>query len=171
MSLLIDGYNLLHASEVFPAIDAPGTLANAREALVEFLGRMLTEKELRHTTIVFDARQAPPGLPRVVERGGLTMLFAPRTQSADEMLAELIDREPAPKLLTVVSSDHAVQRAARRRKARFVDSDEWCRELIAAHRARRQADHPPGAEKPDGALSRDEVDFWLDEFRQPPPGQ
>jgi len=45
------------------------------------------------------------------------------------VLEELIEAEADPRHLTVVSSDHRIQRAARRRKAIFVDSDAWLGEL------------------------------------------
>lgn len=171
MALLIDGYNLLHAAGVFPPETTDGSLADARHALVDFLSSVLPAKELPKTTIVFDAQHAPPGLPRVVERGGITLLFAPRRQSADELLAELIDQHRTPKELTVVSSDHQVQRAARRRGARWVDSDAWHREIVAAHRQSQQpAELDSGeAHKRQTAtgLSEGEVAFWLDEFREP----
>lgn len=166
MSLLIDGYNLLHAAGIFPPDNAAGTLANARAALVDFLSRSLAPEVLQRTIIVFDARHAPPGLPRIVERGGVTMLFAPRHQSADETLAELIQQDHSPRHLTVVSSDHQVQRAAKRRRARAVDSDRWAHEIQHAKQA-ADADSA-GAEslKPE-LLTEGEVAYWVERFQRP----
>ena len=47
MRLLIDGYNLLHASDVFGVDDQKGSLRGAREALVDWLGARLLEKARR----------------------------------------------------------------------------------------------------------------------------
>ena len=58
----------------------------------------------------------PPGLPRTFEYRGITVQFAPRNRIADELIADLILAERAPRQLTVVSSDHQVQRVARRRQ-------------------------------------------------------
>lgn len=135
MALLIDGYNLLHASGIFPD-DGPPTLERARVALLDFLAERLPSKELARTTIVFDAAQAPPGLPRALSHRGLAVRFARRGRSADELLEELIATEPDPRNLTVVSSDHRVQRAARQRGARFIDSEVWKTELLSSERAR-----------------------------------
>lgn len=59
---LIDGYNLLHASGVF-GMGGRTPLEASREALLDWLGEVLSDAERQRTTIVFDAREAPPGLP------------------------------------------------------------------------------------------------------------
>jgi len=130
MSLLIDGYNLLHASDVFPPDNVPPTLEQARLALLDFLAENLPAKLIPRTIIVFDATGAPPGLPREMTHRGLTVRFARRGGTADELLEELIDAEPDPRNLLVVSSDHRVQRAARQRGARFTDSEVWWRDAL-----------------------------------------
>jgi hypothetical protein len=127
MALLIDGYNLLHASDVFPTSQSPATLENARRALLDFLVERLTAKVLARTIVAFDAVAAPPGLPRELVHRGLAVRFARRGGTADELLEELIAAQPDPRNLLVVSSDHRVQRAARQRGAKFIDSDVWCR--------------------------------------------
>lgn len=124
MALLIDGYNLLHAAGIFPS-DGPPTLERARIALLDFLVERMPAKELARATIVFDAVQAPPGLPRELMHCGLAVRFSRRGRSADELLEELIAAEPDPRNLLVVSSDHRVQRAARQRGAQFSDSEAW----------------------------------------------
>ncbi|HND53967.1 MAG TPA: NYN domain-containing protein [Pirellulaceae bacterium] len=138
MSLLIDGYNLLHVTGIFGA-NGPAERAfeRARHALLDFLAARLTAEVLAKTTVVFDAADAPPGLPSEIQRSGVRALFAPRKSSADEVLEQLIRADHAPRRLTVVSSDHRVQRAARRRNATAVDSDVWFRNLA------RSAESPP----------------------------
>lgn len=128
MTLLIDGYNLLHAAGIFPK-SGPPTLERARNALLDFLVESLPPKELARTTIVFDASHAPPGLPHELDHHGLSVRFAPRGSSADELLEELIAAQPDARHLLVVSSDHRVQRAARQRGANYVDSEVWQSEL------------------------------------------
>jgi predicted RNA-binding protein with PIN domain len=141
MALLIDGYNLLHAAGIFPA-SGPPTLERARVALLDFLAESLPAKDVKRTMIVFDAVQAPPGLPREFEHRGLAIRFARRGGSADELLEKLIAAEPDARNLLVVSSDHRVQRAARQRGAEYVDSEVWCQELARA--AKSQADSAQG---------------------------
>src|SRR5580700_8998185 len=77
MALLIDGYNLLHASGILPRGVGPGTLERAREALLNFLVESIEPDELRSATAIFDARDAPRGLPRIVDHRGLRVHFAP----------------------------------------------------------------------------------------------
>jgi hypothetical protein len=126
--ILIDGYNLLHASGVF-GNGGRTSLESSREALLDWLGEALSDAQRERTTIVFDARDAPPGLPRSAEKHGLRIQFAPRGLEADDLLEELIRSHSSPRALTVVSSDHRLHRAARRRKAAAVDSDNWITEV------------------------------------------
>jgi len=147
MALLIDGYNLLNASGILPPADRPPTLEQSRKALLDFLAERLEPQELSRTVVVFDATGAPPGLPREVQYRGLSVRFAPRTSDADTLLEELIQADHAPRRLTVVSSDHRVQRAARRRRARAVDSDVWFLEIVRQQRA-QAAPSAPAPEPP-----------------------
>jgi hypothetical protein len=165
MPLLIDGYNLLHASGILPRGLGPGTLERARGALLNFLAGAIDAAELPQTTIVFDAKDAPPGLPDVYDHGGMLVRFARGYEDADLLLIELIRADSAPRKLTVVSSDHQVQRAARRRRAEAIDSDRWCAELL---RRRRLPDlsitETEADSKPPAPLSEAEVRSWLKEF-------
>jgi predicted RNA-binding protein with PIN domain len=165
MGLLIDGYNLLYASGVL-APDGRGTsLQRARTALLDYLERVVDPDELPRTTVVFDARYAPPGLPRQARHGDILIRFAARHREADDLLEELIQQDTAPRQLTVVSSDHRVQRAARRRKAIAIDSDIW----VARQTKRRRLPPAPASAKPTEPLTDAEVQSWLAEFGEDPP--
>ena len=129
MLLLVDGYNLLHVSGIFGPAGSPPTLEQSRRALLEFLAASLPGTVRKKTTIVFDAAAAPPGLPSQLVHAEILVRFAPRKQTADDLIADLISQEADPRHLTVVSSDHAVQRSARQRGAKFVDSEVWFREI------------------------------------------
>lgn len=141
MRLLIDGYNLLHVTDLFGQGASLGTLHGSREALLEFLARTLSAGERRVTTIVFDAAGAPPGLPATIHFDHITARFARNYPDADTLLEEIIEDHRAPRGLLVVSSDHRVSRAARRRGAKTVDSDVWFAERRAnmAHRGESSA--------------------------------
>jgi predicted RNA-binding protein with PIN domain len=166
MSLLIDGYNLLHVTDIFGAA-GPGTdLHRTRLALLNFLASAIDMRERRQTTIVFDAAGAPPGLPRMISHQGMTIHFAQRHSDADEMIEELLETHRSPKSLVVVSSDHRVQRAARGVGATFVDSAEWYAERRAALQAAGNSD--TSAAKPETQLTPDELRYWLAEFGEAP---
>src|SRR5688500_15190902 len=110
--LLIDGYNLLHASDVFVSTGPP-TLERTRTAFLNFLASTLGEKQCARATVVFDATQAPAGLPHALSFAGMSVLFSRGGQDADALLEDLLQGDRAPREMLVVSSDHRVQRAAR----------------------------------------------------------
>jgi len=163
MSLLIDGYNVLHVAGILGHGVGPGSLQRARLALLNFLAESLDPKELSRTTVVFDSHDAPWGLPRTLEHRGITVYFAAKYESADDLIEELIRADSAPRRLTVVSSDHRLQRAAGRRRANAVDSDVWYAELV---RARRQRDEAPSdaPARPAVPLLKEDVNYWMRQF-------
>ncbi len=167
MSLVIDGYNLLHASGILGRGIGPGGLERSRTALLNFLAESLEPGELSATIVVFDAREAPPGLPRSTVHRGIQVRYASPTGDADETIEQLIMENTAPRKLVVVSSDHRLHRAARRRKARAVDSDVWYHQVLS----RRIARERPQSEsaKPAGPFSDVEVRNWLKHFGLPDP--
>ena len=163
MALLIDGYNLLNATGIFGQ-DGPGTaLHRTRLAFLNFLAASFTKRQRTGTTIVFDAAGAPPGLPQTITHDGMTVHFARRQSNADEMIEELLEEWSAPRSLTVVSSDHRVQRAARHRGATFVDSEEWYAELLTSRRKKETRAEDVTA-KPSDKPSPDELAYWLGQF-------
>src|SRR5688500_13186458 len=159
MPLLIDGYNLLHVTGIS---GSRGDLQGSREALLRFLAAAIESKERPLTTIVFDAADAPPGLPRTIVFEELTVRYASEYDSADELIEELIAQHHVPRSLTVVSRDHRIQRAARRRRASSSDSDVWFAEAV--RRRERTRRPPPRAVKPQGSRSGDEINYWLKKF-------
>lgn len=163
MPLLIDGYNLLHVTGIVGRGSGPGGFERSRLALLNFLAASLPPEEVPRTTVVFDAREAPWGLPRTLEHHGMTVRFATKYESADALIIELIDAASAPRRLAVVSSDHEIQRAARRRRAKAVDSDVWYAELLRTRRERvESATNVP--ERPAVPLLAEDVNYWLRQF-------
>jgi hypothetical protein len=167
MAIVIDGYNLLHASGILPRGVGPGTLERARAALLNFLVESLEASELAKAVVVFDARAAPKGRPRLVTHRGLRVHFAPNPGDADALIEQLILDDHSPRQLVVVSSDHRLQRAAKRRKAHAVDSDRWYAEVVQ-RRMGRQHRVDDDAPKPAGPLSEHEVARWLSQFGMAP---
>lgn len=158
MTILIDGYNLLNATGV-EGTGGGTELERARRGLLEFLADALTADELAGTTIVFDASHAPPGLPREENYRGIVVLFAKDYAEADDLIEELIGCDHAPRKLFVISSDHRLHRAARRRRATPIDSEVWIAQLERRSGKPRRLT-PTG--KP--TASPGETDSWLAEF-------
>lgn len=159
MRLLIDGYNLMYAAGFTHSLQDERGLQRSREALLGFLAATLAPSEAAETVIVFDAAGAPPGLPAEQEYHGMRVFFARNHAEADDLIEELIRADHSPKQLTVVSSDHRLHKAARRRKAVPIDSEAWFDKLERQGRA--TGDQPPQASaKPAGPLSPAEVQRW-----------
>lgn len=145
---LIDGYNLLHALGL-PKRLGPGGLQRARQQLLAFVRRRCPDAEC---TVVFDGTQASP----LLNESGVSVLFA--KGEADDLIGELVGRDSAPKNLCVVSSDHAVQSAAKRRHAQVMDAEVFLDAQLES-RSARTATVPP--EKPSEDV---EMQHWLDTF-------
>lgn len=159
MSLLIDGYNLIFGTTVASS-GRGGALERMRNGLIDFLDTHVDRARYKSITVVFDASNAPPGLADTLESRGIHVHFARNHADADEMIEHLILASSSPGRLTVVSSDHRVQRAAKRRGATAVDSSFWFREQIALSQRRPRAREV----KPAGPLSPAETEVWIRYF-------
>ncbi len=166
MALIIDGYNLLNVTDIVGRGGPGSSLARARLALLDFLADRLTKPDRRTTVVVFDGRQSPPGLERVFVHREITVRFARSNQEADDVIEELIRNHTSPKRLTVVSSDHRLHRAARRRRAVPIDSERWFpqfarRPPFPPDSVRLPADTPADV---DVEIDQRELQRWLREF-------
>lgn len=164
MPLIIDGYNLLNVAGVMGRGRGPGTLQRARQALLNTLAESLPPDIVPKTTIVFDGSEAPWGVARQQKHLGMTVMFASRDEDADTVIEALIAADSAPKRLTVVSSDHRLQRAAKRRRATAVDSDRWFAQLLRDRAARSTPSATADVAKPQGPLTEGEVSHWMRQF-------
>lgn len=165
MGLLIDGYNLLYATGMLGKRPGPGGLEKARLALLNQLAASLDAGDLSRTTVVFDAKQAPRGAPQAMTHKGIHVRFAAAHAEADELIEELIRADSAPKRLTVVSSDHRLQTAARRRRATAIGSEEWWDKLLQARRE-RHAPLPQAGETGENSLNKIDDEGRLEQFEQ-----
>ncbi|MEX1015290.1 MAG: NYN domain-containing protein [Phycisphaeraceae bacterium] len=151
--LLIDGYNVLHTP-------MPPALAGLDTAS---LCRALARTPWRRGPIVVvcDGQAGPLGLlESPVE--AVELVYAGRTRIADDVIIEQINAATAPRRLIVVSSDHEIRQAARRRRARSWTSEQFLHELLEALR-RGPAAAEPEKPAPD-PLSPRQVDDWLETF-------
>ncbi|MGQ9504050.1 MAG: NYN domain-containing protein [Thermogutta sp.] len=169
---LIDGYNFLNASGIETrdsAISGGSSLERSRLAMLDFLVEHLTPKEASETVVVFDGRYSLPPSAEEYSYHGLIIRFAALYPDADSLLEQIIQEHTSPKRLTVVSSDHRVQRAAHRRRARFIDSETWYKELCLrrAHRPQKPKQVLMDPNKENVEPSAEEVNFWLQKFTGP----
>ena len=132
MYFLIDGYNLIFQCGLEGRSAASDGLEKARYRLINGLAANLGDEARSKTTVVFDAKNRPN--KEAVDsftHHGIQVIFAVGYEDADSNLESLIRRHSVPKSLVVVSSDHRVQTAAKRRKASAIDSDQWYEQLLA----------------------------------------
>ena len=161
MLYLIDGYNLLYAMGVLlPGRTGPHVLEKARLRLLGLLTGAYRERSAA-VTVVFDAKHAPPGVPEALEHQGIHVVFAVHEAEADDLIEQLIRRASAPQHLTVVSNDHRIQQAARRRHCVVQGCGDFLDWLEREHRPRRA---PPGEDAKPDHVSAEDTQRWLREF-------
>jgi hypothetical protein len=160
---LIDGYNLLYALGVVRKQMGPGRLEAARLRLLGLL-KAAHGDDAASVTVVFDAHNAPAGAAAEADYRGLRVRFAVGEAQADDLIEQLIRRASVPRRLTVVSDDHRIQKAARRRRCVVRGCGDYLDWL--ERRRRKPAPPPKGdaeASKPAG-VSGEEARHWLSEF-------
>jgi predicted RNA-binding protein with PIN domain len=165
--LLIDGYNLLHASPFLGRDRSPGWLERARQRLLMFISERLQDGERGRTVVVFDAPRGPLTESGVGAAPGVEAIFSVGFPEADDLLERWIRMHPTPKRLEVVSADRRLGVAAERRRATWIASGDWYSRRRAA-----PLGGGPGA-KPDlsaaaasdgGAMPRMSVSGWMAYF-------
>lgn len=162
--LIVDGYNLLHAAGLTRMRYGPGDLERARFRMLGMLCEKLSAEEQSRCTVVFDARNTPSDIPRDVMHHGLRVVFAPADSDADTEIEFLISTHSAPRRLTVVSSDHRLQQAAKRRGAVPIDSERYWDQVRQRPDARHRETGlvKPPADK--SVNSTTDTAGWLQEF-------
>ncbi len=161
MPYLIDGYNLLHALGLTPTSTNAEGLAWARRRLLGFL-HDAHGPAAGDVTVVFDAAGGRRGSAEEYVQG-IHVLYAVHEPEADDLIEELIRHAAAPRNLVVVSNDHRIQRAARRRDCVVLGCQAYLEALDRPHR--RAPTDPPEAPEKGGGLTPEEAERWLREFR------
>lgn len=161
--LLIDGYNLLHAAGLARVRYAPGDLERLRHRLLAMLAEKLTPPERMRCTVVFDAQDAPYASSRDMRVHDIAVLFAAPGGDADTLIEDLLQTHPAAKQVLMISSDHRLHKAARRRGATPMDSDPFWDQLRQSPDQRKSFAPPPPAVSATSATKPD-VAAWLKEF-------
>jgi len=159
---LIDGYNLWWNTGEFGPDNDDGTLQGARDSLTNWLITTLPANLRKKTVLVFDAKNPPPNRGFLFDRSGITIHFAVGYPDADTLMEEYISIHHAPRNLTVVTSDHRIQRAAKRKRATAIDADRWARHI--QHQFQATDGKQATKAKPNPSLSDHEVIGWMKGF-------
>lgn len=173
MKVLIDGYNLVFECGLHGKRVNADSLAKGRQKLLRSIVNAVAPHQLPGFTVVFDAqKQLVSGQREQSQFEQIRVLYSINHADADEMIEHLIRQHSAPKQLTVVSSDHRIQKAARRRKARSMDSGKWYDELLAGRWKSATSDEIANQElRPETLLllSETELDSFQDELDREKP--
>ncbi|MCA9028958.1 MAG: NYN domain-containing protein [Planctomycetaceae bacterium] len=164
--LLIDGYNLLHAAGFARDQYGPRGLEQQRERFVDWLWKRIPPNLRERTVVVFDAGATDAAYVHQDTYRELRLLYSPRGVEADDLIEELIELHSAPKQLQVVSSDHRLHKAARKRKATCLDSEAFLSVMgRIAREARERQRELEELSKPTGELAEETAE-WLQVFAE-----
>jgi len=151
MLVLVDGHNLIGKLPDISLSDADD------EARLITKLRRYRARTGRNIIVFFDSGGSY-NLSGKRTKGGISIHYAPQRKTADDLIISHLQRARHPQQLLLVSSDRAVQQAARQVSARVVSSTEFSRELEM---------RPPPQEHEDETdvhLSAEEVEAWLSLF-------
>ena len=163
--LIIDGYNLMHAADIARRSYGPGDLERCRNQLNRLLTDLLGRDALSRTSVVYDAFDSTSDANRSQDHAGLHVLFAPKGTDADTEIERLLSKHSSPKQVLVVSSDHRLHKAARRRRASCVDSEDFLASMqTSADTDTRQAQRRPPQEDVSLEAPQEKLQSWADEF-------
>jgi predicted RNA-binding protein with PIN domain len=165
MRTLIDGYNVMFAAGLMGERFGPARFRKVRQRFLNDLASTLDPVDAHLTTVVFDANDAPDHISASTRHKGISVLYAVDHDSADERIEDLISQDSNPRHLTVVSSDHRIQRAASRKKAKVVSADEFLTMLDSLKERRRPAKVVAPQPRSPEIPTAEEAAFWLEEFR------
>jgi predicted RNA-binding protein with PIN domain len=157
MHWLIDGHNLIGQMPNLRLSDP-----NDEEKLLDYLRRYRARTGHR-LTVVFDAGDTfQPA--KTKKQGGLTVKFVAHGQSADQIIKKRLRQVRNPQGTMVVTSDRAIQQAARQAGVRVVTAQEFGQQLLQL-----SSGSGSGNDENNQAelhLSADEVEEWLEIFGQ-----
>ena len=153
LQLLIDGHNLIGQMPGLSLADF-----DDEEKLVAMLRQYAARRRAR-IVVVFDSG-SPGGRSRELSGGGVEAHFAGSHTNADRVLMERIRELKRPQEWTLVTSDHAIQNEAARRRMRTIEAVEFARLLSPPH-STQESPRPEADDKPD---REDDVSKWLDLF-------
>lgn len=153
---IIDGYNLLNS----PEFNAPLQLdlQDQRNHLIRLI-KSHSHFEPCAVTIIFD-NSLSFQMGRIKKDGRIVIRFTNPSMEADELIRVLIRKEKKPAELIVVSSDRAIQYAAKDHGARVLSSEDYCR-LMRNKQNPLAEDNPKFIrDKYEPNLDEQELDFW-----------
>jgi len=157
LRILIDGYNLIHASREADFGWTDLSLEKAREALVNFL--VTTRRPaMEEITVVFDGASGV-GYPREATARGVTVVYSEPGTSADDVICRMVTESPNPRKYLVVSKDRQIRETVLAVGAQVVSPESFLERSQEEHEKRRRAGPAEPKEKYTG-VRPSEVERW-----------
>lgn len=132
-ALLVDGYNLIYSHPRL-AVTVKSDQDAAREGLIKELTPLASPGRFEVVMVVFDAAASSSPEPVVQERGGMTVVFTRRNQSADAFIEKAVRGLAAGNEVMVATSDRVLLALAGGFGAATVDGET----LLAMSKEARQ---------------------------------
>ncbi|MFO1001094.1 MAG: NYN domain-containing protein [Planctomycetaceae bacterium] len=163
--LVIDGYNLMHAAGLGRSEYGPGELERNRQRLLNQVAGILNAQTAHDALIVFDAHLAVPRASdedQPLQRSPMAVRFSRDGRDADAEIELILETHSSPRQVLIVSSDHRLHKAAARRKARCIDSEDFLRQFDEPEPLRSvprkpSQPHKTGATKPQPRKSTEKI--------------
>jgi len=160
ITLVLDGYNVIHAVPQL-ARQLDRSLEAARDALVSLCREYRAARgDIERLYVIFDGDEAYAGGPHG-EHGGVTVLFTPRSEEADERILQLIRADGGRSRFVIVSNDTYIFNNARVHGARVIPVQEFYGKIRPARTTRSN----PFAAADEMTLSSDDAQRITEEYR------
>jgi len=158
---IIDGYNLLKS----PAFNIPLNLdlENQRNHLIRMI-RSYAQFEHCQVAIIFD--NSIKGNDKVSGDGRVQIQFTKPSMEADELIKIMIRKSNNPRNLIVVSSDRAIQYAAKDHGALVLSSEDYWRLLDKKTDPQQSIPGNIPEQKYQPNLGDKELEYWKRMFEQ-----
>ncbi|MGQ9475376.1 MAG: NYN domain-containing protein [Actinomycetota bacterium] len=136
-TLLVDGYNLIHAHPVLSRL-AKSDLESAREGLIGELVPLASPDYFRAVLVIFDAAAWGGPEPVVEDRRGLVVIYTRRRQTADSFIESAVRKMVREERVLVASSDLVLRRTVEGYGAGGIQGEELLRMAEEARRSIRE---------------------------------
>jgi len=125
VSFLVDGYNFLFRIQGLKK----GSLEKMRNAFIETLDQELGCFKAT-VFIIFDSAEQIKPYAQCAHCEHLDVLYAPKGQTADQYILELVEISRTPKILTVVTSDTGLARQCQCLGAKTLSIDAFIQLMV-----------------------------------------
>ena len=161
MNHLIDGYNFLYALGRL----GPRSTQDALQGARRWLFVLLRPAAVAPTgiTVVFDSKDTSGGSRTQEIASGVTFLYS-RGQTADDLIEDLIDADPKPRDLLVVSDDNRIKLAARHGKAQGIGCLDYYEQFLMPRPAAVVRAEIVDKTAEPAEVSAEETEHWLAVF-------